>query len=337
MTVTVRYPVGIKVCCLFIFGVKLFKLYPMKFNKGIEKRLHEKYQKMGGDLSTHLEGLYHAKPINYWDYVEVETLLSLQRPRTDFEDEMIFIMYHQVTELVMKMMLHEIKQVSGNAAVDYILLETKLKRLNRYTGLLINSFDIMRNGMDYEDYNQFRKTLTPASGFQSAQFRLIELRCTRLENLVSVEGKKLLSGNPSVEELFEHMYWKSAGTNWKTREKTYTLHQFEEKYQDQFIRLAKSVKGLTLEDKVLGMGGLLPGSLKQALRQFDYLYNVQWPLVHLNTAKHYLDAKGEEQEATGGSQWKKYLHPKYQQRKFFPSLWTADEIANWGKNYEHEN
>jgi len=34
--------------------------------------------------------------------------------------------------------------------------------------------------------------------------------------------------------------------------------------------------------------------------------------------------------ATGGSEWKKYLHPKHQQRKFFPTLWTEDEKKNWG-------
>jgi tryptophan 2,3-dioxygenase len=308
----------------------------MQSENGIGKRLYEKYQELGENPSTHLEGLYHTKPITYWDYIEVETLLSLQRPRTGFEDEMIFILYHQVTELVMKMMLHEIKQVSGNATVDATLLEDKVNRLNRYTGLLINSFDIMREGMNYDDYVQFRKTLTPASGFQCAQFRFLELHSTRLENLLRKESKKLLSGNPSVEELFEYIYWKSAGTDKETGEKTYTLRQFEEKYQEQFISLAENIKGHTLEDKVLSMGSHLPASLKQVLRQFDYLYNVQWPLVHLNTAKHYLDARGEEKAATGGSQWKKYLHPKYQQRKFFPHLWSADELANWGEETIHK-
>jgi tryptophan 2,3-dioxygenase len=54
-------------------------------------------------------------------------------------------------------------------------------------------------------------------------------------------------------------------------------------------------------------------------------------LVHLDTAQHYLNSKGETKAATGGSEWKKYLHPKYQQRKFFPKLWSAEEIANWGE------
>ena len=36
-------------------------------------------------------------------------------------------------------------------------------------------------------------------------------------------------------------------------------------------------------------------------------------------------------EATGGSDWRKYMHPKHQKRIFFPELWSKDEIENWGK------
>jgi len=66
------------------------------------------------------------------------------------------------------------------------------------------------------------------------------------------------------------------------------------------------------------------------MKEFDRFYNVEWPLVHLETARHYLDSKGENKAATGGSEWKKYLHPQFQQRKFFPSLWTEEERTNWG-------
>ena len=65
-------------------------------------------------------------------------------------------------------------------------------------------------------------------------------------------------------------------------------------------------------------------ALQKIILEFDKLYNVEWPLVHLNTARHYLDKKGENKTATGGSEWKKYLHPKFQQRKFFPTLWNEE-------------
>ncbi|SDE47424.1 tryptophan 2,3-dioxygenase [Pricia antarctica] len=293
------------------------------------EKIKKKYEKLGENPETYLEGLLHAKPINYWDYIEVDTLLSLQRPRTHFKDETIFIMYHQVTELLLKMMRHELEQIVEEEKVTEKFLFTKLGRLNRYTTMLITSFDIMKDGMDYDDYNEFRKTLTPASGFQSAQFRYIEILCTRLENLINNAGKKRLPSHPTVEQYFEQMYWKDAGLDRKTGTKTLTMQQFEKKYLDSFIGLAQKVQGKTLENKVLEIQN--PSKeLTEKLKEFDRLYNIEWPLVHLRTADHYLNSKGENKAATGGSHWKKYLHPKYQQRKFFPTLWSEAEKRNWG-------
>jgi tryptophan 2,3-dioxygenase len=290
--------------------------------------IEAKYEQLGENPEAYLKGLLHATPINYWDYIGVDTLLTLQKPRTNYADEAVFIMYHQVTELVLKMILHEIKQMVHDPFQEAVWME-KLDRLKRYTSLLISSFDIMRLGMNYEDYNAFRSTLTPASGFQSAQFRFIEIHCTRLQNLVNEEGHKRLGPNPTTEEYFEEIYWKDAGTHRSTGEKTYTLRQFEEKYLDALIALANRLKGTTLEEIVLKMESC-PPALKEKLKEFDHLYNVVWPLTHMKTAQHYLEQAGEPKAATGGSEWKKYLHPKFQQRKFFPTLWSEDELTSWG-------
>jgi tryptophan 2,3-dioxygenase len=299
-------------------------------NEELINNIEEKYQKLGENPDTYLKGLLHTKPLNYWDYIEVDTLLSLQKPRTDFKDEEIFIMYHQVTELVLKMMVHEIKQLVYKP-VDEVIWMDKINRLNRYTSMLITSFDVMKSGMNYDDYNTFRSALTPASGFQSAQFRLIEIYCTRLENLVNEEGKKRIGKTPLTGEYFEHIYWRDAGLNRTTGEKSLTLRQFEKKYLIRFIALADKVKGNTLEEKITKLDKC-SDTLKQKLREFDHLYNIAWPMVHLQTAQYYLDSKGENKAATGGSEWKKYLHPGYQQRKFFPTLWSKEEIENWGIN-----
>src|SRR5690606_4331316 len=219
---------------------------------------------------------------------------------TDFKDEEIFIMYHQIVELTLKLVLHEIKQiVFKNELTEDFLIE-KINRINRYTEMLITSYDVMTEGMDYDDYNTFRSTLAPASGFQSAQFRYIEIYCTRLENLVNIPGKKRLPENPSIEDYFSNIYWRDAGFDRNTGKKTLTLRLFEEKYLNDFIRLAKKVKGNTLEDKILRMKNPSEKLLSK-IKSFDKIYNVDWPLVHLNTAQHYLDKKGENQAATGGS------------------------------------
>lgn len=293
-------------------------------------KIDEKYENLGENPDTYLKGLLQAKPINYWDYIQVDTLLSLQKPRTDFEDEEIFIMYHQVTELVLKLMIHELKQITSKDLAEEILAD-KVNRLNRYTEMLMTSFDVMRYGMDYDDYNTFRSTLAPASGFQSAQFRFLEIYCTPVENLINSKGKERLPEIPTVEDLFDQVYWKDAGHNRKTGKKSLTLKAFEDKYLNDFIELAEAMKGNTLAEKFLKIDNP-SDALINGLRDMDYLYNVKWPMIHLNTAQHYLNKKGEEKAATGGSNWQKYLHPKYQQRKFFPFLWTEKEILNWAEN-----
>jgi tryptophan 2,3-dioxygenase len=286
----------------------------------IIKQLKKKYTDLGENHLHYLSGLFHSKPITYWDYVEVDTLLSLQKPRTDFKDETVFIIYHQVTELVLKLMIHEIKQIVFEENLNEPIFKDKLKRLIRYTEMLITSFDVMKDGMSYEDYNKFRLSLTPASGFQSAQFRFLEIYCTPLINLVHQKKQKLLPDTPNIDDFFEHIYWRAAGYNPEDGSKTLTLSLFEDKYLAQFKALATQIKGQTIAERFQKLND--PSEdLIDLMKTFDHTYNVKWPLVHLKTAQHYLDKKGENKQATGGSEWKKYLHPKHQGRQFFPKLW----------------
>ena len=74
-------------------------------------KLEEKYKNSGQDLSSYLDGLLYQRYLTYWDYIHLDTLLSIQVPRTHFPDEEIFIMYHQITELYFKLILHEQKQI----------------------------------------------------------------------------------------------------------------------------------------------------------------------------------------------------------------------------------
>ena len=299
------------------------------------QQIEAKYKNLGQDTEAYLKGLLHAKPIDYWDYIEVESLLSLQKPRTDFPDEMVFIMYHQVTELLLNMMLHEMYQVceKENITADYFI--EKVGRMNRYIQMLANSFDVMRLGMDPEQYNQFRFTLTPASGFQCASFRQAEICATDIKNLVDPRLKNNLTDIHDFPYLFENIYWQAAGKDHKTGKKSLTLQHFEEKYLAQFIAMAEYYKDKNIWQKYI----TLPESEKnnpaliQALKDLDIEFNIKWPIVHLNAAKQYLESKDKVIEGTGGSEWQKYLHPKYQRRVFFPDLWTKEELENWAEEY----
>jgi tryptophan 2,3-dioxygenase len=67
------------------------------------------------------------------------------------------------------------------------------------------------------------------------------------------------------------------------------------------------------------------------LRELDTLANVLWPLAHLKAAGHYLQKAAKEIKATGGTNWQKFLPPRYQRIIFFPELWSASEKEEWGK------
>ena len=302
-------------------------------DKNIEnqiQQLKEKYDAIGQDLDTHLDGLLHSKPMTYWDYIQTDALLNLQLQHTVFPDEMVFIMYHQINELLFKMILWEIKQVSHNENLTTKVFTEKLERISRYFDMLATSFTIMQEGMEVEQYLKFRDTLTPASGFQSAQYRLIEFCSTELINLIDYRFRKTIDRNTPFEHAFEHLYWQAAGKDYKTGEKLYFLEQFEAKYKDLFLRTMKEYNMINLWTKFKS----LPNEdqedieLKNAMRHYDHTVNVRWVMSHYGAAQKYIG--GGDIEATGGSEWQKYMHPKYQRRIFFPDLWSQEELDNWG-------
>jgi tryptophan 2,3-dioxygenase len=307
----------------------------MSINPEIESRLaslQEKYEAMGQDMISYLDGLLHADFLTYWDYIHLDTLLSLQSPKTPFPDEEIFIMYHQITELYFKLVLHECKQIAEKQPLTAEFFTTRTRRINRYFDALIQSFEIMVDGMEKEQFLQFRMSLLPASGFQSGQYRMIEIYATDFINLVARDKREEVRSAP-VEDQYEYLYWKFGATELSTGKKTLTLKQFEKKYSKTFIELGRSHTELNfnallqqLQDK-----GQSTVELENELRQMDVNVNVNWPLSHYKSAVRYLNREPEEIKATGGTNWQKYLPPRFQKIIFYPSLWSLEQIGNWGK------
>ncbi|WP_374949686.1 tryptophan 2,3-dioxygenase family protein [Mucilaginibacter sp.] len=307
----------------------------MSITPEIEKRLtqlQEKYNAMGQDMTSYLDGLLHADFLTYWDYIHLDTLLSLQSPKTPFPDEEIFIMYHQITELYFKLSLHECKQIAGHENLTVAFFTARLKRINRYFEALTQSFEIMVDGMEKEQFLQFRMSLLPASGFQSGQYRMIEIYATDFINLVAADQRQTMSTAP-IGEQFEHIYWKFGATELSTGKKTLTLKQFEHKYAKTFIELGKSVNQTNFNALLQNFKykAQITSELEKQLRELDVNVNINWPLSHYKSAVRYLHREPEEIKATGGTNWQKYLPPRFQRRIFYPSLWSVDELENWGK------
>lgn len=294
------------------------------------KKLQQKYAVMGQDLSSYLDGLLYADYLTYWDYIHLDTLLSLQNPKTQFPDEKIFIVYHQITELYFNLILWEIEQIAYHESLTEKFFVERMNRVITYFQQLENSFGVMVNGMEREQFLKFRMSLLPASGFQSAQYRLIEICSTDTINLVSAQDREALKEYSDIDQQIEKLYWRSGATELASGKKTLTLQQFEEKY----LKLFKET-GMKYRDKNLWklFTNKFPQSadLKKCLREFDQLANVLWPLAHLKSAGHYLQRNPEDIKATGGTNWQKYLPPRFQKIIFFPELWTEQEKEEWGK------
>ncbi len=302
------------------------------------KQLDEKYKSMGQDLNSYLEGLLYSDFLTYWDYIHLDTLLTLQNPKTNIPDEEIFIMYHQITELYFKLCIHEFKQLGNAVSVDAKLLTDRINRINRYFAALVESFEIMVDGMDQKQFLKYRMSLLPASGFQSAQYRMIEVYTTPFVNLMHKDYRDKFTENPSDEELekmYEHIYWKEGATELATGKKTLTLIQFEEKYSSQIIKLSKDWKSKNIWTiyKRLSEEEQKDVKLIEALQLLDLMVNVNWPLSHYKSAVRYLQRNPEDIAATGGTNWQKYLPPRFQKRMFFPKLWTDEQKEEWGKTW----
>ena len=296
------------------------------------RAIEDKYKKLGVPLDAMLEGLLWSTPITYWDYIQTDALLGLQIPRTDQPDEMVFIMYHQVNELLFKMILWEIDQVAKTDEISADKFSMHLMRISRYFDMLSNSFTVMAEGMEREQYLKFRNTLTPASGFQSAQYRKIEFASTELINLIDARYRDTIDRNSPFKNAYDHLYWQEAGKNHATGEKSVLIKLFDKKYMGDFIDFMEDYNECNLSKKFKQLPEEVQkdDTLIEAMRHYDYTVNVTWVLAHYNAAGKYLGGKEKELEATGGSSWRKYLHPKYQRRIFYPYLWTDEELKNWG-------
>lgn len=296
------------------------------------KKLQAKYDAMGQDLSSYLDGLLYSDYLTYWDYIHLDTLLSLQTPKTQFKDEHVFIMYHQITELYFRMIINELDQIATKTDLDDTFFIQRLDRLILFFRNLESSFEIMVHGMEKEQFLKFRMALLPSSGFQSGQYRYIEISSTNMINLVNTQEREALRG-AEIPVMLEKLYWKSGATELATGKKTLTLQQFEAKYMGDFLERGIRFKDTNLweiyrrnfsnsarKDEIIGK-----------MRAYDHIVNVMWRLAHLKISAHHLKREHDNVAATGGTNWQKYLPPRFQKIMFFPDLWTDAEKADWGR------
>lgn len=138
------------------------------------------------------------KRMAYGDYLKLDNLLSAQAPLSDKQDEMLFIIVHHVQELWLNLIIHELDFAMANLRADKAGLAFKaLARVSRIQEQLVTAWDVLST-MTPSDYLTFRDVLGQASGFQSHQYRLVEI-------LLGAKDPRMLLPHKHRPEIYEKM------------------------------------------------------------------------------------------------------------------------------------
>ena len=271
--------------------------------------------------------------LTYWDYIKLDAVLDLQKPKTSFPDEKNFIIYHQISELYFRLVLLEMEQLCFGPEINEAIFRERLIRMNIHMRQLIGAFSAMQQAINKEQFLQFRKMLYPASGFQSFQYRLIQLHATDIMNLIATDSplrNSMTLTKENVRRAIDQLYWRIAPAE-APEQKRQTLKAFDEKYYEQLLDFAiklrnKNVSRLYSENR----HECNSNDVGEKMREFDRLVNFDWPMAHIRLASFYLDNGATYATSTGGVKWQEYLHPQFQKITFFPELWSDDELRSWG-------
>jgi tryptophan 2,3-dioxygenase len=257
-----------------------------------------------------------SESLSYSQYLNLDKLLTAQHPLSYQHDEMLFIIIHQVSELWMKLCLHEL-----NATVDCVRrddLGPSFKMLARVSTIqqqLLHSWDVLATITPY-DYSAFRNTLGTSSGFQSPQYRMLEF----IIGNKNADSIKVFRSDPQTHEMLERSL------------RSPSLY-------DEVLRLL-SRRGFNLPSEAIDRDFSVPYQaskqvaaawlsvyhnsekewqlyeLAEKLMDLDYKFQL-WRFAHVKTVERIIGRK----RGTGGTGGVSYL-TKALELKFFPELWT---------------
>lgn len=256
------------------------------------------------------------KKMTYGDYLQLDSLLSSQKRLSNHHDEMLFIVIHQVSELWLKLIIHEVKSaITAIKDSDYRGAFKKLSRVSKIQSQIIQAWDVLST-LTPAEYMEFRDQLGNASGFQSYQYRLVEFSL----------GYK----TPHILKIYE----KDEDLHQKLKE----AYEAPGLYDVAIAALAK--EGLPIDDEVLNrdftQAYTQNDSVEKAwltvyenVDQYWNLYELaeklvdvedwfqQWRFRHMKTVERIIGMK----VGTGGSSGVGYLK-RVIDHYFFPELWN---------------
>jgi tryptophan 2,3-dioxygenase len=255
--------------------------------------------------------------MDYADYLGLDRLLAAQKPASGQHDEMLFIVIHQVQELWLKLMGHELELAAARIRADDLPPAFKaMARISRIQRQLVEAWDVLTT-LTPHDYLAFRDSLGSSSGFQSWQYRLIEFRLGARDGFMIRPHAHRPEVQATLRAAFE-----------------------APSLYDEALRLLHR-RGLAVPDVVLsrdvtqlhqadaGVEAAWAEIYRHAKRHFD-LYELAeelvdledafqtWRFRHLKTVERIIGHR----PGTGGSAGVSYLQTVLE-RRFFPELWSV--------------
>lgn len=252
--------------------------------------------------------------LTYTNYLKIDELISLQELKSEpaEHDEVLFIIIHQTYELWFKQILHEFTKLRKDLKQGNTWGAIKtMRRVLTILKTMVSQIDILET-MTPLEFNSFRKFLGQSSGFQSLQFREMEILCGLRFPLMKEAHKNQPDHIRTLEERMEEpTLWESFCAFLSTRgfevEATRVhdiglIHESSEENQEVLVEAMKSD----------------PEAAHLAELFVDYDEGLQeWRYRHVKMVERTIGTK----KGTGGSDGAKYLH-KTLNHAIFPDLWA---------------
>lgn len=253
--------------------------------------------------------------MTYGDYLQLDSILSSQKRLSGHHDEMLFIVIHQVSELWMKLILHEL--TNAIQAISDDKMQAAFKMLARVTKIqtqIIQAWDVLST-LTPAEYLEFRDTLGKASGFQSYQYRQIEfalgyktkhiLKIYEQDTALHEQLEKAFHA-PSIYDVSIQALAKAGfALNPAVVKRDYSVTYSGDKsvasaWKEVYLNVDKYWNLYQLAEKLVDVE--------------DWLQ--QWRFRHMKTVERIIGFK----TGTGGSSGVNYLR-KVLDHRFFPELW----------------
>jgi tryptophan 2,3-dioxygenase len=276
---------------------------------------HEKSERV--DLSDEAVHWDLGSSLSYGEYLHLDKLLDAQKPLSSEHNEMLFIIVHQVSELWMRLMLHELTAALEGVRRDDLDPALKmLARISRTQTQLISVWDVLST-LTPSEYTAFRNALGRSSGFQSLQYRMLEfLFGNKNADMLKVHERtpvahEALSRALAAPSLYDEVLRLLSRRGYGIPE-NYLDRDFSQPYQ-----ASKQVAGAWLGVYHNAEQGQEWDLYELAERLVDLDHNFQlWRAHHLKTVERIIGYK----PGTGGTSGVAYL-TKALELKFFPELW----------------